>query len=194
MYFRSSQASRVLPIPAGPITRHEPGPAVAARRVEQVLELAQLVVAADERRLERLGPVPAADLGHDPERPPGRHRARLALEDLLAGLLERDRLRGRPLGRLADEDRARLGHRLEPRGRVDEVAGDHALVRRPDRDRRFAGQDAGPGLDRRARARGPRRRARAPPGRHRSASSSWAIGAPQTAITASPMNFSTVPP
>ena len=28
----------------------------------------------------------------------------------------------------------------------------------------------------------------------RSASSSWAIGAPQTAITASPMNFSTVPP
>ena len=28
----------------------------------------------------------------------------------------------------------------------------------------------------------------------RSASSSWAIGAPNTAITASPMNFSTVPP
>ena len=28
----------------------------------------------------------------------------------------------------------------------------------------------------------------------RSASSSWAVGAPQTAITASPMNFSTVPP
>ena len=28
----------------------------------------------------------------------------------------------------------------------------------------------------------------------RSASSSWAMGAPQTAITASPMNFSTVPP
>ena len=28
----------------------------------------------------------------------------------------------------------------------------------------------------------------------RSASSSWATGAPQTAITASPMNFSTVPP
>jgi hypothetical protein len=28
----------------------------------------------------------------------------------------------------------------------------------------------------------------------RSASSSWAVGTPQTAITASPMNFSTVPP
>ena len=28
----------------------------------------------------------------------------------------------------------------------------------------------------------------------RSASSSWAVGVPHTAITASPMNFSTVPP
>jgi hypothetical protein len=28
----------------------------------------------------------------------------------------------------------------------------------------------------------------------RSASSSWLVGAPQTAITASPMNFSIVPP
>ena len=42
--------------------------------------------------------------------------------------------------------------RLERDGGVDEVAGDHALVRRADRDRGLAGQDAGPGLDRRAQA------------------------------------------
>ena len=34
---------------------HEPGPPLAAGRVEQVLEQPELVVAADERRLERLG-------------------------------------------------------------------------------------------------------------------------------------------
>ena len=37
--------------------------------------------------------------------------------------------------------------RLESRGGVDEVAGDHALVRRADRHGRLAGQDAGAGLD-----------------------------------------------
>ncbi len=37
-------------------------------------------------------------------------------------------------------------------------------------------------------------RMRKPARTARSASSSWAVGAPNTAITASPMNFSTVPP
>ena len=45
-----------------------------------------------------------------------------------------------------------------------------------ERDRRLAGQDAGPGLDARRRGRGPRRRGRAPARTARSASSSWAIG------------------
>ncbi len=35
---------------------------------------------------------------------------------------------------------------------------------------------------------------RSPARTARSASSSWATGAPKTAMTASPMNFSTVPP
>ncbi len=94
--------------PGGADDRHEAGPPVPACRVEELLEHPQLIVAADERGLERLAPVPATDLGDDPERPPGGHRARLALERLLAGLLERDRLGGRPLGRLADEDGAGL--------------------------------------------------------------------------------------
>ena len=127
--------------------RDEPRAPLAGRRVEEVLEQTELVVAADERRLERVGPVAAADLGDDAERAPGRDRRGLALEDLLAGGLEGDRPRGGALGRLADEDRARRGRRLEPAGRVDEVAGDHALVRRPEGHGGLAGQDAGPGLD-----------------------------------------------
>ena len=176
------------------MTRHEPRPPLAARRVEEVLEQAQLVVAADERRLERLGAVAAADLGDDPQGAPGRDRARLALEHLLAGRLEGDRLGGRALGRLADEHGPGRGDRLEPAGRVDEVAGDHALVRRADGDGGLAGQDAGAGLD----GSGPGVRTASTSSSAartaRSASSSCAVGAPQTAITASPMNFSTVPP
>jgi hypothetical protein len=42
--------------------------------VVQLLELAQLVVAADEGRLERLRPTDPAALGDDADGPPGRHR------------------------------------------------------------------------------------------------------------------------
>ena len=129
-----------------------------------------------------------------PGRAPGGDGRGLALEDLLAGLLEGDRAAG---GRAGSPRRRGpcpgAGDRLEPRRRVDEVARDHALVGGADRDRRLAGQDAGPGLDP-----GPERgtaSTRSRPARTaRSASSSWATGAPQTAMTASPMNFSTVPP
>ena len=86
--------------------RDESSPAIPARRVEEILELADLVVAADERSLEPFRAVPAATLGHDPEGAPGRHRAGLALEGLVAGLLEDDRGRCRPLGRFADQDGA----------------------------------------------------------------------------------------
>ena len=41
-------------MPAGPIDRHEPRASLPARRLEEVLEQPELVVAADERRLERL--------------------------------------------------------------------------------------------------------------------------------------------
>ncbi len=148
-YLRNSHASRVLPIPAGPDDRDEPRALLPRGRVVQVLEQPQLVVAADERRLERLAAT-AAPLGDDPQRDEGRDRARLALERLLAGGLEGDRPRGRSPGRLADEHGSRGGRRLEPGRRVDEVAGHEALVGRAQRDRGLAGQDAGPRLDARA--------------------------------------------
>ena len=103
--------------------------------------------------------------------------------------------RGRgPLRRLADEDGARRRDRLEPAGGVDEVAGDHALVRRAEGDGRLAGQDAGAGLDRRA----SRARHRVDQVERRPDGPLGVVlvgdGAPHTAMTASPMNFSTVPP
>ena len=59
-----------------------------------------------------------------------------------SGLRVRDRrLRG-ALGRLPDEDRAGLGDALDPRGRVDEVARDHALALGADRHGRLARQDS----------------------------------------------------
>ena len=53
MYFRNSHARRLLPMPAGPMTDTRRARRLATGGVEQVLEQAQLVVAADERRLER---------------------------------------------------------------------------------------------------------------------------------------------
>ena len=91
-----------------------------------------------------------------------------------------------------------LGQRLDPGGGVHEVAGDHALADGADGDRGLAGEDAGPGPQ--------VRRADLVPERvdgrdqvERGANGPLGVvllatGAPHTAITASPMNFSTVPP
>ena len=142
----------------------------------------------------------------EPRRPETTRRARqsgvrplLALQLERAGLLVDDRLLGRAARRVADEDRARLGDRLDARRGVDEVAGDHALALGAERDRGLAREHPG------ARAEFLARRSRRPSAETaatrssaartaRSASSSVAVGVPQTAITASPMNFSTVPP
>ena len=150
MYLRNSQARRLLPMPAGPMTETSRARCSRDVCVEQVLEQAQLVVAPDERRLERVRPAASAALGDDAHRAPRRDRRGLALEQLLAGFLEDDRLRRGALRRLADEHGAGRRDGLEPARGVHEVARDHALVRRADRDRGLAGQDAGPGLDRRA--------------------------------------------
>ena len=65
----------VLPMPAGPDDADTSrDAALALGGVEQVLEQAQLLVAPDERRLERLAPVAPAALGDDAHRPPRRHR------------------------------------------------------------------------------------------------------------------------
>ena len=122
----------------------------------------------------------------------------LPLSSCVPAELEDDRRLRRALRRLPDENGARFGCRLDARRRVDEVAGDHALPLGAERDRGLAGEHAGACrelgrsdlvAERRHGCDEVERGATA-----RSASSSCAIGVPQTAMTASPMNFSTVPP
>jgi hypothetical protein len=130
--------------------RYQAGAFLAGRGMEELLEQPQLIVAADEWRLERLGAVAPADPGDDPDGAPGWNRRGLAFERLLARFLEGDRLAGRTVGRLADQHGTRRGDRLQAASGVDEITGDHALVICAERDGGFAGQDASAGLDGRA--------------------------------------------
>ena len=92
---------------------------------------------------------------------------------------------------------------LQSRGHDDRLAGDHRVARRRARRREdLAGVDADPDLQRHVVRPAevvvdvlePCAAWRAPRAAHGTGSSSWAFGTPNTAITASPMNFSTVPP
>ncbi len=130
--------------------RHKAGTAVARGSVEEILQLAQLVVAPDEGGFEALAAVAPADLGHHAQGAPGGHGCHPAFERLLADLLESDGPAGSALGRLPHEDGPRWGHRLEAAGRIHKIARHHALVRSPDGHRGLAGQDPCAGLDRRA--------------------------------------------
>ena len=77
---------------------HDPGSPLPTSCVEQVLEQAELAVAAEERRLELVAPSAATALGDDADRAECRHRRFLALEDLLPRRFEGDRLVGGAFG------------------------------------------------------------------------------------------------
>ena len=98
--------------------------------MEEILDLTQLPVAADERcfetgRLER-----SARSRHDPQRLVERDETDLALQLVTAGVGVRDRVVCRTLGRLTDQGGARLGGRLHARRSIDEITGDHPLAGR----------------------------------------------------------------
>ena len=117
--------------------------------VEELLAELQLPLAADERRLQPLRFQLPAQAGDDPQRPPQRDRLRLSLQLVLAGTLVDDCLLGRAPGRLPGEHGPRLRRRLDPRGCVDEIAGDHPLALGADRHRGLPRQHAGARLQRR---------------------------------------------
>ena len=131
--------------------RDEPGLAFAFGRVEVVLERAELLVATDERRLDASR--------SDPTRRVAR-RPRSACQPGTGAVLPFSDCS--PTGSKAiAPDAARYvasptrtvpghGHRLEPRGGVDEVAGDHPLAVRADGHDGLPGQDPGPALQGRA--------------------------------------------
>jgi hypothetical protein len=161
--------------------------------VEELLDESELAVAADERRLEAGRLLRAAARGGHSQCTVDRHRFRLPLQLVLAGGLVGDRRLGRAPRRLADEDGPGLGNGLDARGSVDEVARDHPLAFDAERDRRLAGEH--PTRAARLPARSGTASTRSSAARTaRSASSSFATSVLHTAITASPMNFSTVPP
>ena len=123
--------------------RDQPDPPIAPDSVEQLLQLAQLLVAADEWRFEGIGPSLSAPLRDHAEGKPRRNRRRLALEGVVADRLEHDGPFRRPHGGFADEHGARLGHALQAGRGVDEVAGHHPLVCCAQRYGRLSGQDPG---------------------------------------------------
>ena len=85
--------------------RDEAGSTLAGRRMEEVLEHPDLLVATHERGLEELRATPASALGDDPQRPPRGDWMLLALEHVLAGFLEGDRCRRSPVRGLAHQYR-----------------------------------------------------------------------------------------
>ncbi len=128
---------------AGAGDGEEPGAAVTPDRGQGVLDQTELVLAPDEGWLGQVRAPMATALRDDSQGPPGGHRAGLALEHVLTRFLEDDGRGGGALRRLADKDGAGRRDALQPRGGIDEVARDHALVGGPEGDRRLAGQDAG---------------------------------------------------
>ena len=123
---------------------HQRRPAGLLDAVEDLLDQAQLAVPADVRCLESVGALDPADPGdHGPDRPEW-YRIGLALHRVAADVDVRDRRGGEQPGRLVDPDLAGSCGGLHPRGGVDGVARDHALLLGADGDRDLAGDDADP--------------------------------------------------
>ena len=127
--------------------RHEPQASLTRGRVEHLLDKSQLRLAAHERWLEDVRTARPTDHANDADRSPRRHRRGLALEQLVAGRFEGDRLARRAVRGFADEHGAGRRHRLQARCGIDEVAGDHPLAHRPQGHGRFAGEDPGADLE-----------------------------------------------
>ncbi len=142
--------------------RHQLRAALLGGDVEELLDEPQLAVAADERRLEPHRLLRASPGGGHAQRLPERHGLGLALQLVVARFLVGDRRLRQALGRLADEHRPRRGRRLDAGGGVDQVARDHPLAVRADRDGRLARQDARTSLQAAVELRAQPRRGRAP--------------------------------
>ena len=189
---RYSRASRDFPIPAGPSTVTRCGwlDATARSHAERISDSSWSRPTSGVCEIGRV-----AVRGSPTE--PGRDRLALALRQ--TGGSSSYRTRGGSAAGLGVDDHASRGRRvLQPRGRVHHVAGrERVLGRRVDRDH---------GLP----VHTPARTARARPGcrlqlgdpvqdRVRGADGALGVlalasGAPNTAMTASPMYFSTMPP
>ena len=172
--------------------RDEPGPALASRRVEQLLEQVQLLVASDERRLQRLGAVASATLGNDPQ---GRHAGTGTVLPLSAWSPTASNAIALEAARIVASPTSTVPGAAAACSREAMLTGSPATIPWP----RAPSVTAASPVRTPARAAMPGPRRPTAPTRSRaartarSASSSCADGAPHTAITASPMNFSMLP-
>ena len=188
-----------LPDACRPHQREEVGGSFGHGALERVLEEGELLRSADHRRVEVS--LVTGGVGGDGEQPVRRHPLLLALQCEGVDRLDLDGILHQPVGRIAQEDLARGSSLLQPGGHVHRISGDQALP-----GHRVAGHHlAGVHADPRGQAltmlpfeidvqRGERLT-------HLDRGANGAdrvvlvqSGIPKTAITASPMNFSTVPP
>ena len=162
---------------------------------ERVLEKRELTLASHHRRVEPARRCRRA--GRDLEQAVGDDRVALSLELERLHRDDADRLARQSVGLLPDQDLAGRRSRLQPLGDVDRIAGDERVAANRVACDHLPGVDADPGLDAHAegalelvRVANAARSSRAARNA-RSASSSCSTGIPKTAMTASPMNFST---
>ena len=199
---RNSRARRDLPTPAGAEDGDElAGAALDAPASNACSSVASSPLAADERRVEPARPARRAPASTSSSRQAATGSA-LPFSASGSDALGHDGVADEAVGRLAERispGSAACSSRaatltaspVDERLRRGRVAGDD-----------LAGVDAGADCEprRRSRARAPRsapraRRASRPPPAPRAARRPrGALGTPKTAMTASPMNFSTVPP
>ena len=114
-----------------------------------VAEEINLLLAADQRPAGTARDVDARPRARLDRLPDG-NRGRLPLRRDRLVLAIRKRRRRRPVGRLVDENSVHRRSRLEPRGRVDDVARGHPLsLARPGAEpyERLAGRDGDPELE-----------------------------------------------
>ena len=112
----------------------------------RLLEQGEIVLAPDERRLRGLDEVDA-EPRPEIDRPPDRDRLGLAFDRDRLELLVVDGVARRAVRDLADDDTADGSNLLQARGRVDDIAGNHALAflrASAERDYGLAGIDCRP--------------------------------------------------
>ncbi len=129
-YFSSSQTSRLLPIPAGPVIE------TSRTRCSRPTAWSCSFSCRSSSSRPTNGassasarPWPPACRDHA-QRLPGGDRRGLALQRVVADPLEHDGARRGAHGGLSHQHGAGFRHALEPRGGVDEVARHHSLVLR----------------------------------------------------------------
>ncbi len=140
-------AEPALANPGDPGNRHEMGPMLLGRGVEQVLDQPELAVATYKRSFEAHRLERPAHTRDDPEGSVEVDQLGLALQRMHALVEIGDRSSRRTFGRLVDIATPRRGDGLHPGSSVDPIADDLAGVRRVCRGS-LACHDPHPGLER----------------------------------------------